>query len=395
MSIDSTKAQPVATQHRLTVPWLTVLPFAVLMAYADGFWMVALRGAVGSIERSQEPFTTWLRESTLAIPVYLFAVLGALTLAKRWFGPVLSTARSVLLTGLLIAAAGTVVGVVQLAISSVYDYRLQSDEVVMMGSMHGSCNATCIDQLQQAQISTLVKAGLYVTALLLISNIVLIGWILAMRGGRLNVATSRQQADDSVEPDAASMASPDAVLVRPRLARSRVDDVRLLLVTGLLCSAHIAIAVIPEHITEWGGAALLLLLLAAVEIAVAAMVLQRPRRAVLIAAAVVGAVPLALWICSRTVGLPFGPSAGRVETVALPGVVFGALAVMTLLTAAALLSRGDSLRRRPAASAHVRALMVLAVIAVTFIGIAGTALTWFDQPGTADNPSISHSHPGT
>src|SRR6478672_1261357 len=147
MSIDSTRAEPVATERRLTVPWLTVLPFAVVMAYADGFWMVALRGAVGSIERSQEPFTTWLREANLAIPVYLFAVLGALTLAKRWFGPVLSTARSVLLTGLLIAAAGTLVGVVQLAISSVYDFRLQSDEVVMMGSMHGSCNATCIDQL--------------------------------------------------------------------------------------------------------------------------------------------------------------------------------------------------------------------------------------------------------
>ena len=98
MSIDSTRAQPVATQHRFTVPWLTVLLFALVMAYADGFWMVALRGAVGSIQRSQEPFTTWLRESTLAVPVYLFAVLGALTLAMRWFGPALRTARPVVLT---------------------------------------------------------------------------------------------------------------------------------------------------------------------------------------------------------------------------------------------------------------------------------------------------------
>jgi hypothetical protein len=96
MSIDSAKARPVATERQLTVPWLTVLPFALAMAYADGFWMVALRGAVGSIDRSQEPFTTWLRESTLAIPVYLFAVLGALTLAKRWFGPEPRTARPLL-----------------------------------------------------------------------------------------------------------------------------------------------------------------------------------------------------------------------------------------------------------------------------------------------------------
>ena len=35
MSIDSTRAEPVATQQRLTVPWLTVLPFAVVLAYAD------------------------------------------------------------------------------------------------------------------------------------------------------------------------------------------------------------------------------------------------------------------------------------------------------------------------------------------------------------------------
>ena len=118
MSIDSTSAPSVAAERRRRVPWLTVLPFAAAMAYADGFWMVALRSAVGSIQRAQEPFTTWLRESTLAMPFYLFAVLGALTLAMRWFGPVLRTTRSVLLTALLIAAVGTIVGVVQLVINS-------------------------------------------------------------------------------------------------------------------------------------------------------------------------------------------------------------------------------------------------------------------------------------
>jgi len=391
MSIDSTRAEPVATQQRLTVPWLTVLPFAVVMAYADGFWMVALRGAVGSIQRSQEPFTTWLRESTLAVPVYLFAVLGALTLAMRWFGPVLRSARSVMLTGLLIATAGTLVGVVQLAISSVYDYRLQSDELVVMGSMHGSCNATCLDQLQQAQISTLVRAGLYVAALLLISNLVLVGWLLAMRGGRLTVATSRRRADDQVELDPAAPTDRDAALARA--TRTRVDNVRLLVVAGLLCIAHIHVAVVPEHLTTWGGAALLLLLLAAAEIAVAAIVLQRPGRAVLIAAIVVAAIPLGLWLCSRTFGLPFGPSEGLAQAVGLPGAIAAALAVMTLLAAAALLRHEDSLRPRPGASAHARTLIVLAVLAVTFIGIAGTAMSWFDQPGGADNPSISHTHP--
>jgi hypothetical protein len=154
-----------------------------------------------------------------------------------------------------------------------------------------------------------------------------------------------------------------------------------MVVAGLLCLAHIHVAVLPEDLTTWGGAALLVLLLAAAEIGAAAMLLQRPGRAVLIAAVLIAVIALVPWLCSRTVGLP--------------GVIAGALAVMTLLLAAALLCCGDSLQRRPGTSAHARALMVLAVVAVTFIGIAGTAVTWFDQPGSADNPSISHTHPAT
>src|SRR6478752_1879725 len=395
MSIDSTRARPVATERRLSVPWLTVLAFAAVMAYADGFWMVALRSAVGSIQRAQEPFTTWLRESTLVLPVFIFAVLGVLNLALRRFGPELRTTRSVLLTALSIVAAGTFVGVVQLVISSMYDYRLQSDELIVMGSMHGSCNASCLDQLQQAQISTLIRAGLIVAGLVLISNLVLVGWLLAMRGGRLNVAGGRPRANDAPALSSPGSADQATVLVTQRPARSRVDDVRLLLVAALLCSAHLHIAVIPEHLTGWGAAALLLLLLAAAEIAVAAMLLQRKRRAVLVAVALVAVFPLVLWLAASTVGLPFGPHAGSVETVGLPGTVAAILDVITLLAAVLLLRRTASLARRPAASAHARALLVSALVAVTFIGLAGTALSWFDQPGSADNPSISHSHTGT
>jgi hypothetical protein len=296
----------------------------------------------------------------------------------------------------LIAAVGTIVGVVQLVISSMYDYQLQSDELTVMGSMHGSCNAGCLNQLQQAQISTLFKAGLIVAGLLLVSNLVLVGWILAMRGGRLAVATGRPPVDDAeMLRSAAPSSDQDAVLVMPRPAPTRVDDVRLLLVAALLCSAHLHVAVIPEHLTGWGAAALLLLLLAAAEVAASAMLLQRQRRGMLVVAALVAVVPLVLWLYSRTAGLPFGPVAGSAETFGVPGTVAAILEVVTLLAALLLLRRTEWLARRPSASAHARALLVLAVIAVTFIGIAGTALSWFDQPGSADNPSISHSHTGT
>jgi len=407
MSIDSTRDRPVAAQGRLRVPWLTVLPFAVAMASADGFWMVVLRGAVGAIERAQEPFATWLRESTLLVPVYVLAVLGALTLGMRCFGPALRTARSVVLTALLVAAAGTVVGVLQLVVSTVYDFQLQSDQLLLMGSMHGSCDAACLDQMQQASMASLTRAGLYVAGFLLITNVALVGWIVAMRGGRLSVATTRPEAEMTVDAVAGSGAGDTAILdgpggpARPEdagltpVTRGRADDVRLLLAAVLLCSAHLHIAVIPAHLTGWGAAALLLLLLAAAEIAVAALLLQRQARPVLVAAVFVAVVPLAVWLYGRTAGLPVGPNAGRADAFGLPGIVAAALAVLTLLAALLLLRRMDSLARRPSASAHARTLLLLAVISVTCLGLAGSALSWFDAPGSSDNPSISHSHTGS
>src|SRR6476661_8004000 len=135
LSIDSSTELPGAVRARLTVPWWTVLPLAAVLAYADGFLMVALREAVGAIERTQEPFTSWWRESTLAL---------------RLFGPVPGSAKTVLTTGLLVVAGGTVVGVVQIAASTFYDYHLQSDQLAMMDSMHGLCTGSCLEQAQQS-----------------------------------------------------------------------------------------------------------------------------------------------------------------------------------------------------------------------------------------------------
>jgi len=107
----STSSAPSSRSGQLGVPWLTVLPLAAAMAYADGFWMLSLRGAVGAIERTQQPFSSWLRESTLLLPLFVLAVLGALTLALRRFGPELTSTKMVVASGFLVALAGTTVGV--------------------------------------------------------------------------------------------------------------------------------------------------------------------------------------------------------------------------------------------------------------------------------------------
>jgi len=374
MSIDSAPQPTRTLPTRLVVPWLTVLPLAVVLAYADGFWMVTLRGAVGAIERTQQPFDGWWRESTVVLPLYVLAVLGALTLAKRWFGPVLRTTRTVLMTALLVALAGTIVGIAELVISSMFDYSLQSAQLAMMDQMHGICVDSCLPQAEQSTMAALTRAVLYVGAFLLVTNVLLVGWVVAMRGGRLRV--TRPQADTGTPP----------------AAGRQIDLVRLLLVIGLIASAHIHAAVIPEHLGEWPAAGGFFALLTVAEIAVAAALLAaRPHRFALIAAVVVSAGPLLVWLYSRTLGMPFGPDAGIPEVVGIPDVVCCALEIGTLIAAVLLLRRPDWLGRRHPASAHVRGLAVVAVIAVTTLGLAAVAPSWFDG-FTDSQPEMVMTH---
>ncbi len=58
-------AQRRTSSARSTIPWSTVLPLAVAMAYVSGFWIISMRGSVGAIERTQTPFASWWRGSTL------------------------------------------------------------------------------------------------------------------------------------------------------------------------------------------------------------------------------------------------------------------------------------------------------------------------------------------
>ena len=192
LSINTTTERPGTLRGRLSIPWLTVVPLAVVLAYADGFWLISLRGAAGAIERTGEPFMTWLRESTLTLPVFALAVIGALILAARWFGPVLRTWRTVVATALLIVAASTVVGIAEVAVSSAYDYYLQSAQLQLMGSMPSMSSMGSTAQLQQASLALQVRAVGYGGALLLVTNLALVGWVVGFRGGRLDVITTRQ-----------------------------------------------------------------------------------------------------------------------------------------------------------------------------------------------------------
>jgi len=371
MSIDSARPTAGRLPTRLAVPWFTVLLLAAVMAYADGFWMLSMRGATGAIERSDGAFTSWWRESTVSLPVFVVAVLGALLLAIRLFGPVLRTFSAVALGTLLVAMAGSVAGIAETLVSSAYDYYLQSSMLSMIETMHGLCTNSCLVQAQQSSLDLQVRAALYTSGLLLVTNVVLVGWLVAMRGGRLNVASPRSgpvvEADDTVR---------------------RVHDVRLLVVVCLFGSAHLHAALIPGQLTGWPAAAGFFLLLTAAQVAAAGLILAHPRRPALVAAAVVSGGPIILYLYSCAVGLPFGPGAGIPAPVSVPGCVACALEIATLFAVGWLLRAGPERRRRPAASAHLRGLVVAAVVAVTVIGIAGTAPSWFDQPGDTGSETV-------
>jgi hypothetical protein len=156
--------------------------------------MISIRGTVGSIERTQEPFAAWLRESTISLPFFVLAVIGALALAASRFGPVLRTWKAIVAAALMVVAAGTMVGVYEVATSSAYDYHLQTAELQLGGSM-GSMGSTALTALtaekQKASLGLQARAVADGSGLLLVTNLVLVGWGVAMSGGRLKVSTTR------------------------------------------------------------------------------------------------------------------------------------------------------------------------------------------------------------
>ena len=339
------------------VPWRTVLPLAFVLALADTFWVVSLREAVGAIERTQTPFLSWVRESALSLPLFVLAVLGGLTLALRWFGPTGHRPRQVALTGLLVAAAASLAGVAVLAASTFYDYRLEIDQGHLMGTMRQSCTGACV-ALQETSTYWLQMRSLgWGVLILLVTNLVLVAWAIAALGGRLPVSTPRPAGSRTAD---------------------RNDDPRTLLVAGLVGSAVIHAAVVPEHLTEWSAAGSFFVLLTVAELAVVGYLMVAPQVQVpaLLAAAAVSAGPLLLWAWSRSSGLPFGPDPGVPEAIGLADIAACLLEVVTLVLAVVLLRRLMGARRGGGYSRHVASIALTAVVAVTVVGLAGTALGW-------------------
>ncbi|WP_353951803.1 hypothetical protein V6K52_19605 [Knoellia sp. S7-12] len=342
----------------VAVPWATVLPLALVLSFADGFWVISMRGAVGAVRSGPGPFTTWWRESGVLLPLYVFAVLGSFTLALRWARS--GRRRAPLAAAGLVTAFSAVVGIGHLAAGAAGDFRLQWAHLQVMTSMRGDCPPDCLERLRQDTLGLQLRAVAVGALLLLVTNMGSVVWLSMCRGGQLTFAHVRRAPRHRVR------------------THDLMWQLRFLLATGLVGAAVIHLAVVPEHLAEWPTAGAFFVVLAAAEVSTAAAVLTRPAAGSLLLATVTSGAPLLLWGWSRLWGLPFGPSAGAPEPVGLPDVAAVALELAALVLAGLLIRRAPALTGRAGSSDHFTRLWTTAVVAVTVIALAATQEGWFD-----------------
>jgi hypothetical protein len=130
----------------------------------------------------------------------------------------------------------------------------------------------------------------------------------------------------------ASMSGTSAIVL-PKLGANAAGVFRVLGASLLGAAGVVHLVMVPAHIADWAAEGIGFAIVGWIQIAVALALVVKPRFAVIAAAGGACAVPLALWIVSRTSGFPIGPTPGQAETISM---IDAATAVMEGLGLAAL-----------------------------------------------------------
>lgn len=200
----------VAQEGRLPVRWTALAIVALVISYADGFWLVAIQGAVGAIERTESPFNRWLRDSTLLLPLIMLGVLGGLLWARGWFERSQWKPAGLGITVLLVAIVSGSVGIAAIAANSLYDLSFQTKHQELLHSFGtitqpGTVNlnlrtpetvastentaiGSAVVQMELATIMVHVRALGYASVLILTTNLVIVTALLAALNDRLWLA---------------------------------------------------------------------------------------------------------------------------------------------------------------------------------------------------------------
>ena len=90
-------------------------------------------------------------------------------------------------------------------------------------------------------------------------------------------------------------------------------------------AAAIHFWVVPEHLEEWAAAGAFFIALGVFQAAWAVAYLWRPSRSVIHAGILANLATVALWVVSRTIGLPFSPEPWKPEEIGVLDVAASAL----------------------------------------------------------------------
>jgi hypothetical protein len=178
--------------------------------------------------------------------------------------------------------------------------------------------------------------------------------------------------------------APDRDLA-PSPSPARVGADQRFLAALLVGAASIHVAMAPSHLGESVVEGAGFLVAAWVQLALAVAVLLRtPSRRLLAAVAGSSVALIAVWLVSRTAGLPFGAHAGHAESVSIvDGICVGLEAVAALVAAATLAGLASGLRR----SGGVAVVGVLGAVAFATAAVA--------SPAARDHAGHSHGAHGT
>jgi hypothetical protein len=115
-----------------------------------------------------------------------------------------------------------------------------------------------------------------------------------------------------------------------------------------LIAAVIHVWVMPEHFEEWWGYGVFFLVAAVAQALYAVVVLRTPTPTVLRVGIIGNLLIVALWVITRTVGIPFfGPHAGEVEEVGTIDVVSKLVEVLLVVLLGVLLRTEPAPQRHP------------------------------------------------
>lgn len=126
-------------------------------------------------------------------------------------------------------------------------------------------------------------------------------------------------------------------------------DLQAVLVVSLAASGIIHLGVTPAHLREYTAFGVFFIVAAVAQLAAGWWCGRRASRVSVGVALVLSAVIAAVWVVSRTTGLPIGPEAGEAESVGLADVVSTIYELVSVASATALViavDRGERLRMR-------------------------------------------------